>query len=96
MDEKKVTYLCVVRLLLDSTTVLEGLFREYHSSSAAPGKQRLGVTVTVVHTPATDLSSAFERSDVLNISDVRVLLLPPPITERWLLGNTQTLLTQCC
>ena len=42
--EKKVTYLCVVRLLLDSTTVLEGLFREYHSSSAALGKRRLGVT----------------------------------------------------
>ena len=42
--EKKVTYLCVVRLLLDSTTVLEGLFGEYHSSSAALGKQRLGVT----------------------------------------------------
>ena len=43
MTEKKVTYLCVVRLLLDSTTVLEGLFGEYHSSSAALGKQRLGV-----------------------------------------------------
>ena len=42
--EKKVTYLCVVRLLLDSTTVLEGLFGEYHSSSAALGKLRLGVT----------------------------------------------------
>ena len=42
--EKKVTYLCVARLLLDSTTVLEGLFGEYHSSSAALGKQRLGVT----------------------------------------------------
>ena len=26
MAEKKVTYLCVVRLLLDSTTALEGLF----------------------------------------------------------------------
>ena len=36
--------LCTVRLLLDSTTVLEGLFGEYHSSSAALGKQRLGVT----------------------------------------------------
>ena len=34
MAENKVTYLCVVRLLLDSTTVLEGLFGEYHSSSA--------------------------------------------------------------
>ena len=44
MAEKKVTYLCVVRLLLDSTTVLEGLFGEYHSSSAALGKRRLGVT----------------------------------------------------
>ena len=44
MAEKKVTYLCVVRLLLDSTTVLEGLFGEYHSSSAALGKLRLGVT----------------------------------------------------
>ena len=44
MAENKVTYLCVVRLLLDSTTVLEGLFGEYHSSSAALGKQRLGVT----------------------------------------------------
>ena len=44
MDEKKVTYLCVVRLLLDSTTVREGLFGEYHSSSAALGKRRLGVT----------------------------------------------------
>ena len=42
--EKKVTYLCVVRLLLDSTTALEGLFGEYHSSSAALGKWRLGVT----------------------------------------------------
>ena len=42
--EKKVTYLCVVRLLLDSTTALEGLFGEYHSSSAALGKRRLGVT----------------------------------------------------
>ena len=41
--EKKVTYLCVVRLL-DSTTELEGLFGEYHSSSAALGKRRLGVT----------------------------------------------------
>ena len=44
MAEKKVTYLCVVRLLLDSTTALEGLFREYHSSSAVLGKRRLGVT----------------------------------------------------
>ena len=44
MPEKKVTYLCVVRLLLDSTTVLEGVFGEYHSSSAALGKQCLGVT----------------------------------------------------
>ena len=44
MDKEKATYLCVVRLLLDSTTVLEGLFGEYHSSSAALGKQRLGVT----------------------------------------------------
>ena len=44
MAENKVTYLCVVRLLLDSTTELEGLFGEYHSSSAALGKQRLGVT----------------------------------------------------
>ena len=44
MAEKKVTYLCVVRPVLDSTTVLEGLFGEYHSSSAALGKQRLGVT----------------------------------------------------
>ena len=44
MAENKVTYLCVVRLLLNSTTVLEGLFGEYHSSSAALGKQRLGVT----------------------------------------------------
>ena len=44
MAENKVTYLCVVGLLLDSTTVLEGLFGEYHSSSAALGKQRLGVT----------------------------------------------------
>ena len=42
--EKKVTYLCVVRLLLESTTVLEGFFGEYHSSTAALGKQRLGVT----------------------------------------------------
>ena len=42
--ENKVTYLCVVRLLMDSTTVLEGLFGEYHSSSSALGKQRLGVT----------------------------------------------------
>ena len=33
--------------------------------------------VTVFHTPAADLSSAFERSNVLNISNVRVLLLPP-------------------
>ena len=41
---KKVTYLCVVRLLLDSTTVLEVLFGEYHFSSAALGKQHLGVT----------------------------------------------------
>ena len=41
--EKKAIYLCVVRLLLESTTVLEGLFREYHSSSAALGKQCLGV-----------------------------------------------------
>ena len=48
MAEKKVTYLCVVRLLLDSTTVLEGL---------VGGRG-------VFHTPATDLSSAFERSDV--------------------------------
>ena len=44
VSEKKVTYLCVVRLLLDCITVLEGLFGEYHSSSAALGKQRLGVT----------------------------------------------------
>ena len=44
LAEKKVTYLCVVRLLLDSTTALEGLFGEYHSSSAALGKRRLGVT----------------------------------------------------
>ena len=44
MAEKKVIYLCVVRLLLDSTTALEGLFGEYHSSSAALGKRRLGVT----------------------------------------------------
>ena len=42
--EKKVTYLCIVRLLLDSITVLEGLVGKYHSSSAALGKQRLGVT----------------------------------------------------
>ena len=41
---EKVTYLRVVRLLLDSTTALEGLFGEYHSSSAALGKRRLGVT----------------------------------------------------
>ena len=40
MAENNVTYLCVVRLLLDSTTVLEGLFGEYPSSSAALGKQR--------------------------------------------------------
>ena len=33
-----------VRLLLVSTTVLEGLFEEYHCSLAALGKQRLGVT----------------------------------------------------
>ena len=44
MPERKVTYLCIVRLLLDSTTVLEGVFGEYHSSSAALGKQCLGVT----------------------------------------------------
>ena len=43
VSEKKVTYLCVVRQLLDSTTVLEGLFGEYQSSSAALGEQRLGV-----------------------------------------------------
>ena len=40
--EKTFTYLCVVRLLLDSTTVLEGLFGEYHSS-AALGKQGMCV-----------------------------------------------------
>ena len=40
--EKKVTYLCVVRLLI--VAVLEGLFGEYHSSSAAQDKQRLGGT----------------------------------------------------
>ena len=34
------------------------------------------LSVTVFHTPATDLSSAFKQSDILNISDVRVLLLP--------------------
>ena len=32
------------RLLLDSITVLEGLVGKYHSSLAALGKQRLGVT----------------------------------------------------
>ena len=37
----------------------------------------LYLPVTVFHTPATNLSSAFEQSDVLNISDVWVLLLPP-------------------
>ncbi len=42
--EKKATYLCAVRLQLESTNVLEGLFGEYHSSSAALGKQHLGVT----------------------------------------------------
>ena len=30
--EKKVTYLCVVRLLLDSTTALEGLLPSNHLS----------------------------------------------------------------
>ena len=29
----------IVRLLLNSTTVLKGLFREYHYSAAALGKQ---------------------------------------------------------
>ena len=51
MAEKKVTYLCVVRLLLDSTTALEGLFGEYHSSSAALGKRCLGVTKQPPHSP---------------------------------------------
>ena len=32
MAEKKVTYLCVVRLLLDSTTALEGLLPSNHLS----------------------------------------------------------------
>ena len=34
MAEKKVTYLCVVRLLLDSTTALEGLFEVVFSEKA--------------------------------------------------------------
>ena len=44
-DPKKgVTYICIKVEELLGVTVLEGLFGEYHSSSAALGRQRPGVT----------------------------------------------------
>ena len=42
--KKRVTYLCIKVEELLSATVLEGLFGEYHSSSAALGRQLPGVT----------------------------------------------------
>ena len=49
--DKRVTHLCTeLPLLCWIATVLEGLFGEYHSSSAALGQQRPEVTKTTTCT----------------------------------------------
>ena len=87
-----------------TATVLEGLFGEYHSSSAALGQQRPDIAkqplvcdwlvipeIYYIH-PCTNLPLYFEQSDGLTSSAFQGL----PANHVQVVGYFWTLLAQCC